>query len=83
MAFAADAVLWVLNRLCSAINRIQRRCQYQAKLSQDVSMAHDLRNIAREASAAPAASFKSALSEVIRKAGFGKLEYPHADHRNQ
>ena len=59
MAVAADALLWELNRLSFAIDRIQRSCQYQAKLNQDVSIAHDVRSIAREASAAPAASFKS------------------------
>jgi len=64
VAFAVDAVLWVLNRLFSAIDRIQRSCQYQTKLNQDASMAHDLRNIAREASAAAAASFKSASRKL-------------------
>ena len=56
MAVAADALLWELNRLSFAIDRIQRSCQYQAKLNQDVSIAHDVRSIAREPSAAPAAS---------------------------
>ena len=61
MAVAADALLWELNRLSFAIDRIQKSCQYQAKLNQDVSIAHDVRSIAREASAAPAASFRSRL----------------------
>jgi hypothetical protein len=54
-------VLWDLNRISPAIDRIQSSCQNEAKknqVNQYATLRHDLRSLAREASAAPAASFK-------------------------
>ena len=61
--FAVDAGLWELNRVLAVTCRRCGSCQNEAivKLAiQNVSIQHEVQNIAREASAAPAASFKSA-----------------------
>jgi hypothetical protein len=56
---AADAVLWDLNRLSLVIDRIHSSCQNEAKTnraSHSIPLRHDGWSVAREASAAPAAS---------------------------
>ena len=60
LVFAADAGLWGLNRLSPVIDRIYDSCRNGAKVkkaneNENVSLRHDSRILAREASAAPAA----------------------------
>ena len=58
---AADAVLWDLNRLLSVIDRFHSSCKNRPKVetaNQYATLRHDSRSLAREASAAPEASFK-------------------------
>ena len=61
--FAVDAGLWELNRVLAVTCRLCGSCQNEAIVKfaiQNVSIQHEVQNIARAASAAPAASFKSA-----------------------
>ncbi len=60
LAFAADALLWGLNRLSPATNTIQISYRNQAKPQKDVPRAHNIDIMTREASAAQAASSLSA-----------------------
>jgi hypothetical protein len=61
LALAADAALWDFNWLLAVIDWIKGSCQNDTKtktLNKDTTLRHDSRSVAREASAAPAASFK-------------------------
>jgi hypothetical protein len=64
---AVDAALWELNRLSPVIGRIHSSCQNDEKVktaNQDATLRHNSRSVAREASAAPAASFKRAYRQL-------------------
>src|SRR6266853_5711332 len=65
---AADAGLWELNRLSPVIDTIHGSSKYRAKVkkvNQNAKLRHDSGSVAREASAAPAASL---YAQRFRKA---------------
>ncbi len=77
--FAADAGLWELNRFLPVTNRFYSSCKNRRKMKmaiQGVMVQHDFQRLAREASAAQAASFKSDYPLAI-----SRIDEPEASPR--